>query len=81
MGYAFSPDFHQWRYSRLPVATNTFTSAEDGLTTVTLNGRERPQLLLSPEGLPEALYSGAVPGPGAQPGFTGTFTLVQPVRH
>ena len=75
-----------WRYSGVPVATNTFTSADDGATTVKLNARERPQLLLSQDGVPEALFSGASPGPAdawqpaAPPGFTGTFTMVQPVR-
>ena len=43
VGYAFSPDYIHWRYSHVPVATNTFTSSEDGTTTVKLNGRERPQ--------------------------------------
>ena len=63
------------------MATNTFTSALDGKTVVTLRGRERPQLLVTDDGVPEALFSGAVPGAGAPPGFTGTFTMVQPVRH
>ena len=49
-------------------------------STATCGPTRLAQLLLSPEGLPEALYSGAVPGPGAAAGFTGTFTLVQPVR-
>ena len=78
VGYAFSPNYIDWRYSHSPVATNTFTSLEG--ETVTLGGRERPQLLLTADGRPEALFSGAVPGPGAPPGLTGTFTLVQPVR-
>lgn len=76
VGYAFSPDFVHWRYAETPVATNTFTTT-DGAT-VTLGGRERPQLLLDSSGTPLALFSGAVPGPGAPPGYTGTFTMVQP---
>ena len=81
VGYAFSPDFIDWRYSHVPVATNTFTSI--GGETVTLRGRERPQLLLTEEGVPEALFSGAVPDAqsAAAPGMGGTFTLVQAVRR
>jgi hypothetical protein len=80
VGYAFSPNFIDWRYSHEPVATNTFTSLENG-ETVTLRGRERPQLLLSDDGVPEALFSGAVPSAGAPPQLAGTFTFVQPVRN
>ena len=84
VGYAFSPDFIHWKYSPDPVATNTFTSSGPGGETITLGGRERPQLLLTADGVPEALFSGAVPSPSAgsptPPGMHGTYTMVQPVR-
>jgi hypothetical protein len=43
---------------------------------VAFAGRERPQLLLTKEGVPEALFSGAGPPKGTA---AGTFTMVQPV--
>lgn len=80
VGMAYSEDFVHWRYSPVPAATNTYTSTDGN--TVTLKGRERPQLLLSDDDskTPLALYSAASHadhGGSGGTGHSGTFTFVQ----
>jgi hypothetical protein len=79
---SLSIDYVHWRYSTVPAATFTYTSAHDNKTKITLSGRERPELLLSDDGnhTPLALYSGAnhaKSGGGGSAKHKGTFTFVQ----